>query len=135
MPRRKAENHYEDAVSSGDSAILIEEPSPGLYCVSLGNLAPIEAAELTFEFGQMLEWTLDCIRLRIPTAIAPRYGKPDMRLHAVPAASIDVIRHAELRIVVKGGTVPWRFASPTHSLLAAVDERGMLTIPRVAAGS
>ena len=96
MPKRVAENAYEDAVSSGDSAILVEEASPGLHCVNLGNLAPGETATIAFTYAQLLEWRGDLLTLRIPTTIAPRYGRPEMREHAAPVAAFDGVRRADL---------------------------------------
>ena len=96
MPRHDAENTYEDAVSAGNSAIMVEEVSPGLHCVNLGNLEPNENAKLVFSFGQLTEWRGNGISLRIPTTIAPRYGRPKMRPHNVPIAALDVVRLAQL---------------------------------------
>ena len=129
LPKRQADNRYEDAVAEGNSAVLVQETSPGLYSVNLGNLAPGEDAVLIFSFGQMLEWKGDGIAIRIPTTIAPKYGKPDMREYLVPVVSLDTVRLANLQITVKGGGDKWKVASPTHDLTQAVEQAGLVISP------
>ena len=129
MPRHDAENTYEDAVSAGNSAIMVEEVSPGLHCVNLGNLEPNENAKLVFSFGQLTEWRGNGISLRIPTTIAPRYGRPKMRPHNVPIAALDVVRLAQFRVVVNGGDGKWRATSPTHSIMSTIDGGNLVVQP------
>src|SRR3990167_5780690 len=38
VEKKQAERQYEDAITDGDSAIMLEEAGPGLYTVSFGNL-------------------------------------------------------------------------------------------------
>ena len=135
MPKRVAENAYEDAVSSGDSAILVEEASAGLHCVNLGNLAPGETATLAFTFGQLVEWRADRLTLRIPTTIAPRYGRPEMPEHAVPVAAFDVVRRADLTLTVRRAAAgaEREVSSPTHAL--EVSRSGEDVVVRPAHGS
>lgn len=71
---RQAEERYEEAITDGDSAILLEEVEPGLFTVSLGNLMPGEKAILRYRYGQLLRWNGDRVRLSFPTTVAPRYG-------------------------------------------------------------
>jgi Ca-activated chloride channel family protein len=129
MPRHDAENAYEDAVSAGNSAIMVEEVSPGLHCVNLGNLEPNEKAKIVFSFGQLTEWRGNGISLRIPTTIAPRYGRPKMRPHNVPAAALDVVRLAQFRVVANGGDGKWRATSPTHSIMSTIDGDNLVVRP------
>jgi len=129
MACHDAENRYEDSVSSGDSAMLVEEVSPGLHGVNLGNLAPGESATLAFSFGQLVDWCDDGIALRIPTTIAPRHGHPHMHEHLVPTAAFDVVRHAELRILVRGGKGNWRLSSPTHVFAVSTEGADLLAQP------
>ena len=129
MPKRQAANRYEDAVSTGDSAILVEEVSPGLHCVNLGNLAPGESATLRFTFGQWLDWRDDRLSLRIPTSIAPRYGRPAMTTHAVPETVLDLIRATSLKIVGNQGVGRWSVVSPTHPMTVRAEGGDLVIEP------
>ena len=51
LPKRQAENAYEDAVSGGDSAILLQEAGRGLYTVNVGNLLPGQTAKLSYRYA------------------------------------------------------------------------------------
>ena len=76
LGKSDAEQRYEDAVTDGDAAVLLEQAQPGLYTANVGNLAPGEVATVRFRFGLLLCWNGDRVRLLVPTTIAPRYGDP-----------------------------------------------------------
>ena len=63
LPRRQAENAYEDAVSGGDGAILLQEAGRGLYTVSVGNLLPGQTAQLRYRYALLSVWNGDTLRL------------------------------------------------------------------------
>lgn len=89
VERKKAERDYEDAITDGNSAIMLEESGPGLYTVSLGNLMAGEAAVIRYRYGLLLSWQGDRLRFLMPTTIAPRYGDAlaaGMQPHQVPVA-------------------------------------------------
>jgi Ca-activated chloride channel family protein len=44
VEKSEAERRYEDAITDGDAAILLEQAEPGLYTASVGNLLPGETA-------------------------------------------------------------------------------------------
>ena len=81
-----------------------------------------------FSFGQLVEWRGDIVRLQIPTTIAPRYGRPDMRPHAVPVTALDTVRRATLRVIASGDA-NWRASSPSHSLIVSPDDNGLVIAP------
>lgn len=48
VEKRAAETKYEDAVESGDAAVMLEELEPGMYTMNVGNLLPRENVTITF---------------------------------------------------------------------------------------
>src|SRR6267378_4361131 len=47
VEKKVAEEKYEDAVASGDAAVMLEVIEPGLYTMNVGNLLPRERAKIT----------------------------------------------------------------------------------------
>ena len=64
LPKRRAEDHYEDAVSGGDSAILLQQAGRGLYTVNIGNLPSNETARLRYRYALLQVWNGDTLRLQ-----------------------------------------------------------------------
>ena len=48
VEKREAEKSYEDAIESGDTAIMLEQLEPGVYTMNVGNLLPLETVAVTF---------------------------------------------------------------------------------------
>ena len=119
IARREAERRYEDAITDGDAAVLLEQPQPGLYTASVGNLAPGETATVRFRYGLLLRWNGDSVRLAIPTTIAPRYGDPaagGLDPHQEPAFAFGAERSFRLRVSVRGVLQGARWASASHEI-------------------
>ena len=109
VAKAEAERRYEDAVTDGDAAVLLEQPQPGLYTASVGNLAPGETATVRFRYGLLLRWNGDLVRLAMPTAIAPRYGDPSaggLDPHQEPEFGFDAER--SLSVAGNGAGSPAR---------------------------
>ncbi len=73
----KAILDYDKAITSGNSALLLEQRRNDIFEVSLGNIAPGEKVCITFSFIQEIVVTDDEIRWNLPTVIAPRYTPAD----------------------------------------------------------
>lgn len=119
VEKKKAVERYEDAVTDGDTAILLEQLEPGLYSASVGNLMPGETATVRFRYGLLLRWNGDRVRFAIPTTIAPRYGDPlasGLEPQQVPAYALDLERAFRLTVTVRGLLRNARFVSPSHDL-------------------
>ena len=56
VERKVAERSYEDAITDGDSAVMLQEAGPGLYAASIGNLMANESAVVRYRYGLMLSW-------------------------------------------------------------------------------
>ncbi len=129
VERKQAERTYEDAVTDGNSAIMLEESGPGLYTVSLGNLMAGEAAVIRYRYGLLLSWQGDRLRFLMPTTIAPRYGDAlaaGMQPHQVPESSLEVEYPLDLSIHVEGKLAEAALASPTHPVTCHRSDTGMV---------
>ena len=74
LKTKRAEDRYEQAISDGDSPILVE-PLPGNHFrLQLGNLTPQEQATVTIRYAQQLIPKSGEYRFVLPTTIAQRYG-------------------------------------------------------------
>ena len=47
IEKSEAEDRYEDAVTDGDTAIMLEQVDPGLYTMNVGNLQPEDTIEIS----------------------------------------------------------------------------------------
>ena len=137
IAKPEAERRYEDAITDGDAAVLLEQPQPGLYTASVGNLAPGETATVRFRYGLLLRWNGDLVRLAMPTTIAPRYGDPcaaGLDPHQQPEFGFDAERSFRLRVSVRGVLRGARWASPSHDVAITPEgERTVIEIARPAA--
>lgn len=119
IERKKAERDYEDAVTDGNSAVILQEVGPGLYNASIGNLMAHETAVIRYRYALMLSWQGSKLRLLIPTTIAPRYGDASaagMEPHQIPKSSLTVQYPLSLTVMVDGALESATVASPTHSV-------------------
>lgn len=76
LAKKQAESNYEEAISDGNSAIMLERADDGICTINVGNLLAGERAEICYRFSQLLNWQQDSLRINLPTTIAPRYGDP-----------------------------------------------------------
>jgi len=137
IAKAEAERRYEDAITDGDAAVLLEQPQPGLYTASVGNLAPGETATVRFRYGLLLRWNGDLVRLAMPTTTAPRYGDPSaggLDPHQQPELAFDAERSFRLRVSVRGVLQGARWASRSHDIAVTADgERTVIEVTRPAA--
>jgi len=117
IERKKAERDYEDAVTDGNSAVMLQETGPGLYTANIGNLMAKESAVIRYRYALMLSWQGPKLRFLIPTSIAPRYGDAKaagMEPHQIPKSSLEAEYPLSLTVVVEGALASATIASPTH---------------------
>ncbi|KAF8580008.1 hypothetical protein K439DRAFT_1415709 [Ramaria rubella] len=71
-----AKAEYEDAVSRGKTAALLEQANVEIFQVSLGNIRPKQTIEIHISYACIIsqDGSLDSLRINFPSAIAPRYG-------------------------------------------------------------
>jgi Ca-activated chloride channel family protein len=117
IERKAAQEKYEDAITSGDSAVLLEQSGDGLYTMNLGNLPAGESVEIRFRYAMLLNWSGDTLRMMIPTTLAPRYGVPSgLQPHEVPEHSLLVEYPLDLTVTVAGALASESLECASHAV-------------------
>ena len=115
--RAEAEDRYEDAITEGDTAIMLEQVEPGLYTMNVGNLQPEEKIEISITYAELYKWRGDSLRFFLPTTIAPRYGDPEsvgVEPHQIPEYDLTADNPFKITITVLGKLADATFESPSH---------------------
>ncbi|KAL3992049.1 elongation factor 1-alpha [Sarotherodon galilaeus] len=94
--KQKAREEYDDAVSSGQQAFLLEESdqSPDIFSLSVGSLPPGESASIRLEYvTELAVQADDGLRFCLPAVLNPRYqpqGSEDagVQVTSVPASLV-----------------------------------------------
>uniref|UniRef100_A0A673X583 von Willebrand factor A domain-containing protein 5A-like n=1 Tax=Salmo trutta TaxID=8032 RepID=A0A673X583_SALTR len=87
--KQKAQEQYEDALSSGLQAFLLEESdeSPDVFKLSVGSLPPGEKASVSLDYvTELAVQADDGLRLCLPAVLNPRYHSA--LVSSVPAGSV-----------------------------------------------
>ncbi|WP_434386496.1 VIT domain-containing protein [Melittangium boletus] len=71
--RDKAFQTYDDAVTAGHGAALLDQERPNVFTAQVGNLLPDEETLVEVEFLQAIQVEEGCVRWALPTLVAPRY--------------------------------------------------------------
>ncbi|XP_067870557.1 von Willebrand factor A domain-containing protein 5A-like [Heterodontus francisci] len=74
--KEEAKDEYDDAISSGHQAFLLEEDSSSsdIFTCTVGNLPPGQSASVSFSFVQELAIEADgALRFVLPAVLNPRY--------------------------------------------------------------
>jgi len=86
----EARTDYETAISSGQTAFLVEEKLPDVFKAKVGNLAAGSGAKIQLTYITELKVEEGEIRFYLPTTIAPRYvPATDTSSTAADLASIN----------------------------------------------
>lgn len=136
LPAQQAEEDYEEAIISGDGAILLQSAGPGLYTINVGNLLPGQMAELDYRYVLLGVWDDELWRLLLPTTLAPRYGDPHqagLAPHQVPHVALFTEHRFTLDLVLGSSLRQAQVDSPSHPLLVIPEEGGQRV--RLAQGS
>jgi Ca-activated chloride channel family protein len=119
VAKADGERCYEAALEEGNSAVMVERASDGMYTVNVGNLLPGERAVVRFKYAQLLSFAQGHIRLVVPTTIGPRYGDPQtggLQPHQIPTNDILADYPFSLNIVIHGDMANAILSSPSHPL-------------------
>ncbi len=118
VEKSQAQEGYEQAVSEGDSPIMLERLDSGLYSLNVGNILPGEKASLTIEFLEVLCPKGDEVRYELPTTLAPLYGDPAKRglaPHQHPAHSLLADNRFSLEVDIRGCLAGADIRTPAHA--------------------
>ena len=102
---QEAEEAYEDAITDGDSALLLQKIDEALYTLNIGNLQPEDSAVISIRYIQLLCWQQDTLRIMYPTTIGDRYGQPaglGLQPHQVTHEDLGVEHHADFSLRILG---------------------------------
>ena len=102
LPALQANRNYDQAISDGDSAVLLEQLQPGLLCVNLGNLKPGEDGEIVLRFASTLNVADGVARFSLPLVHRPRYGRSRLDDMAQPRNDFAVEHPLDAEIRVRG---------------------------------
>lgn len=122
IEKQEATQRYEQAIDAGDTPVLVEQSSPGLYTANLGNLKDGEEATIELEYAQLLRFEQGGLRLSIPTVVAPRYGAPQAQAqgglapHESTEADWQVRYPFTLSMDIGGPAATARLSSPSHHI-------------------
>uniref|UniRef100_H2MGC9 VIT domain-containing protein n=1 Tax=Oryzias latipes TaxID=8090 RepID=H2MGC9_ORYLA len=91
--KQQAREEYDDALSSGQQAFLLEESeqSPDIFSLSVGSLPPGESASIMLQYVIELAVEADgALRFCLPAVLNPRYHPqgPGVPVSSVPASEI-----------------------------------------------
>uniref|UniRef100_A0A669EDG5 VIT domain-containing protein n=1 Tax=Oreochromis niloticus TaxID=8128 RepID=A0A669EDG5_ORENI len=89
--KQKAREEYDDALSSGQQAFLLEESdqSPDIFSLSVGSLPPGESASIRLEYVTELAVQADGgLRFCLPGVLNPRYQPPGSEGAGVQVTSV-----------------------------------------------
>ncbi|UTF51782.1 VIT domain-containing protein [Desulfomicrobium sp. ZS1] len=117
VEKREALERYEDAISDGDSPVMLERLDSGLYSLNVGNIMPGEKAVVSVEFLEVLSPKAGEVRYELPTTLAPLYGDPAKRglaPHQIPGHSIMADNRFSLHIGIEGCLATADILTPAH---------------------
>jgi Ca-activated chloride channel family protein len=127
--REKATRDYEEAISEGDTPVMLQQSSPGLYTTNLGNLKPGEEAIIEYRYAQLLRFEQGKVRISLPTTIAPRYGDAEteggLKPHESAEASLLVEYPFHVQITLSGELAKGTIESPTHAIKVGKTDDGL----------
>ena len=129
VEKKQAEARYEEAISEGNAAIMLEKNHDHSYSLNLGNLAAREHCTITLRYAQTLQFEQRGLRLLIPTVIAPRYGDAQqdggLLPHQTPSHSLLDEHPFALELRLHGDLATARVASPSHPVGVAHGKAGI----------
>lgn len=117
-PRTAARARYEEAISEGNSSIMLEKNQDGSFTLELGNLMAREECNIMVRYAQVLATEHGQVRLMLPTTIAPRYGNPliqgKLLPHQAPVTDITAEYPFDITLMLMGDMAWSNVSSPSH---------------------
>ena len=126
--KQEARDTYDDAISSGESAFLLEESdeSSDIFQISVGNLPPKKEALVELRFVTELSVEAEGrVVFVLPTVLNPRYSPADSAASPstqIPQATVNSPYSFEFEMKVKAISAISEITSPSNTLRVEVDE-------------
>lgn len=117
VEKSSAEEQYEEAITNGDAAIMLEQIQPGLYTMNVGNIFAGEDIRVTIRYAELYSWQNDTLRFHLPTTIAPHYGSPKragLQPHQELEHDLLAENRFELKLTLSGSLADARIDCPSH---------------------
>ena len=123
----RAIRKYDDAITDGDGAYLLEQHRPDVFCVRVGNLKPRQAVTVRLSYVNDVQIVDRSIRLSFPTTVAPRYATSsgvdpiDAAIDADalnPPHVLDVPYGLSMEVEIDLDKVVTGVSSPSHAIEA-----------------
>ena len=123
----RAIRKYDDAITDGDGAYLLEQHRPDVFCVRVGNLKPRQAVTVRLSYVRDVQVVDRSIWLSFPTTVAPRYATAsgvdpiDAAIDADalnPAHVLDVPYGLSMEVEIDLDKVVTGVSSPSHAIEA-----------------
>lgn len=129
MEREKAFEAYDDAISAGHGAFLLDEERPDVFTASIGNLPPGKEVVVRLTTVSELPYEGDALRFTLPTTVSPRYAPAQDRqgVGRTPAEALnppvagEVPYGLSLRVSLDMPSAIRGVESPSHPLSVALD--------------
>jgi Ca-activated chloride channel family protein len=116
--RSTARAKYAEAISEGNSSIMLERNRDGSFTLELGNLMAREECIILVRYAQVLPTEHGQVRLMLPTTIAPRYGNPitqgRLQPHQVPVTDLAAEYPFDIFLTLMGDMANTNVGSPSH---------------------
>jgi Ca-activated chloride channel family protein len=126
---------YEQAVSEGHGAFLMEQERPDVFTVRVGNIKPKQAATIRLKYVCPLERVDKSIRVSFPTTLAPRFVAGSDPIEAAidgdalnPPHVLCVPYGISMEVDVALGRQVTSARSPSHAISVANGEDGTCRI-------
>jgi len=116
MERKEATNAYEESVTDGNAAILVEVVSSNLYSMQIGNIPPQSDVKIEYQYSVLHEWRDGLLRWRLPTVLAPRYGQSGLAPHHQPEVDLFTKHDFKFELDVEGFLSELPCMSPSHPM-------------------
>lgn len=128
--KAEAQRRYEEALSEGNSGIMLESHADGSYSLDLGNLLAHEACSILVRYAQLLQTSHGQVRLMLPTTLAPRYGNPQtqggLQPHQLPVTDLAAEYPFDISLTLCGDMAGANVASPSHKTRYARNSEGLV---------
>ena len=117
--KNHARARYEEALSEGNSGVMLERNADHSYTLELGNLMAREECSITVRYAQVLQVEQGQIRLMLPTTIAPRYGDPisqgGLQPHQTTITDLTAEYSFDISVTLYGDLSKANVACPSHA--------------------
>mgnify|MGYP005837735965 CR=1 FL=1 len=96
--RAEARHIYEQAISRGHTAALLEQERPNIFTQSVGNIPPKQEVKVEISYVDVLEYDLGVYEFHFPMVVGPRYipgGAASARVPDAPRITPPALKPGE----------------------------------------